>query len=58
MGHRTHDSFLGVLTWTSVNLWMEVPSTSLAINEIPYAIRNEAHEVKNTNFKPQEKKCI
>jgi len=53
----THVTFLEVLTWTFVNFWMEVwtevPSPSLAINEVPFTIRNELQGAKNKVVKPQ-----
>jgi hypothetical protein len=37
--------------WTEV--WTEVSSSSLAINEVPYTIRNEPQGTKNKVFKTQ-----
>jgi len=45
------------LTWTTVSfwtkIWTEVSFSSLAKTQIPYAIQNEPHGVKNKRVKPQ-----
>jgi hypothetical protein len=51
------------LTWTTVSfwmkIWMEVPSLSFLIVQVPFAIQNEPHGAKNKKIKPHvPKRCL
>jgi len=49
----TFKGCLVALTWTTVNFWTKVSSSSFAETKVPFAIRNESKGAKNNRVKPR-----